>query len=150
MWVRWPLCRPGRRSRCDVCCYMCYVTCCYLCSVTSVALKRLLQRVQSAAACLFGFLCWFIAAVDPKGEKISYADLLVLSTKVATTQAWKEVKVRSACYVMFCYVNSAHLYLCYVVLNVLCCAVYQGGTTTQAWKEVKVRCACHVVLCCIV
>jgi hypothetical protein len=50
-------------------------------------LKPLAARVKEAKAAVD-------AAVDPKGEKISYADLLVLSTKVATTQAWKEVKVR--------------------------------------------------------
>jgi hypothetical protein len=50
-------------------------------------LKPLAQRVKDAKAAVD-------AAVDPKGEKISYADLLVLATKVATVQAWKDVKVR--------------------------------------------------------
>eukprot|EP00882_Tetradesmus_deserticola_P003731 GHRQ01003946.1.p1 GENE.GHRQ01003946.1~~GHRQ01003946.1.p1 ORF type:complete len:361 (+),score=156.95 GHRQ01003946.1:38-1084(+) len=50
-------------------------------------LKPLAGRLQQAKAAVD-------AAVDPKGEKISYADLLVLATKVATTQAWKEVKMK--------------------------------------------------------
>jgi hypothetical protein len=50
-------------------------------------LKPLAARVKEAKAAVD-------AAVDPKGPKIGYADLMVLATKVATTQAWKEVKVR--------------------------------------------------------
>uniref|UniRef100_A0A383W9J5 Plant heme peroxidase family profile domain-containing protein n=1 Tax=Tetradesmus obliquus TaxID=3088 RepID=A0A383W9J5_TETOB len=50
-------------------------------------LKPLAARVKEAKAAVD-------AAVDPKGEKISYADLLVLATKVATTQAWKAVKMQ--------------------------------------------------------
>jgi hypothetical protein len=53
-------------------------------------LKPLAARVKEAKAAVD-------AAVDPKGEKIGYADLMVLATKVATTQAWKEVKVRRLC-----------------------------------------------------
>ncbi|WIA23161.1 hypothetical protein OEZ86_010056 [Tetradesmus obliquus] len=50
-------------------------------------LKPLAARVKEAKAAVD-------AAVDPKGEQISYADLLVLATKVATTQAWKAVKMQ--------------------------------------------------------
>jgi hypothetical protein len=49
-------------------------------------LKPLAARLKEAKAAVD-------AAVDPKGANISYADLMVLATKVATTQAWKEVKV---------------------------------------------------------